>query len=71
MRIITSEWTEKGILVWQWYMMSVFSFKCSTKGKAFKANNEFYTVARATCQANKTWSISNLTDPCECKLELE
>ena len=45
-----------------------FRFQCSTPGKQFLSGQTFYKHLTATCQANKTWSLSTIPDPCECEL---
>ena len=47
-----------------------FSFQCSTLGKQFLSGQTFYKHLTATCQANKTWSVSEISDPCECESQL-
>ena len=47
-----------------------FSFQCSTPGKQFLSGQTFYKHLTATCQANKTWSVSEIADPCECESQI-
>ena len=47
-----------------------FSFQCSTPGKQFLSGQTFYKHLTATCQANKTWSVSEIAVPCECESQI-
>ena len=52
------------------YYEYTYKFKCNETGKSFKNTDtdEYQTYVTATCQANKTWSISTIPYQCECKL---
>ena len=51
------------------YYEYTYKFKCNETGKSFKNTdtNEYQTYVTATCQANKTWSISTIPYQCECE----
>ena len=51
------------------YYEYTYNFKCNETGKSFMNTDtdEYQTYVTATCQANKTWSISTIPYECECE----
>ena len=51
------------------YYEYTYKFKCSETGMSFMNTDtdEYQTYVTATCQANKTWSISSIPYECECE----
>ena len=43
------------------------SYKCKTFGKSFLNSTVFIEHTPVTCQADKTWSLSQFPHQCECK----
>ena len=44
-----------------------FRYKCKTFGKSFLNSSEFIEHTSVSCQANKTWSLSEFPYRCECR----
>ena len=53
------------------YYEYTYKFKCKDAGKSFKNTdtNEYQKYVTATCEADKTWSISTIPYQCECELK--
>ena len=44
-----------------------FRYKCKTFGKSFLNSSEFIEHTSVSCQANKSWSLSEFPYRCECR----